>query len=180
MGKMTQELIVNLYIRGKAAHKEELSIKRATEEILNMYPDNIHESSAQFYISLYSDLIKGKGSTWNQNSDLLLYYVRHIVEENGTEEGAKAYEGALKFAKAKSRKSLIANLEKIAAEYSLSIDGRVSFEAWLNQLPDKNYSESTVYRYVHALEKAEEWLNVELPRKVMLPRLQSLSMLKNL
>ena len=50
MGKMTQELIEDLYIRGKAVHKEEISLKRATEEILNMYPDNIHESSAQFYL----------------------------------------------------------------------------------------------------------------------------------
>lgn len=61
MGKMTQELIEDLYIRGKAVYKEEISLKQATKEILNMYPDNIHESSAQFYLSLYADLIKGKG-----------------------------------------------------------------------------------------------------------------------
>ena len=138
MGKMTQELIEDLYIRGKAVHKEEISLKRATEEILNMYPDNIHESSAQFYLSLYSDLIKGRGSTWNQNSDLLIYYVRHIIEENGKSDGTKAYEGALKFAKAKSRKSLIASLEKLAAEFELSLNGRLSFESWLNMLPEKN------------------------------------------
>lgn len=150
MGKMTQELIEDLYIRGKAVHKEEISLKRATEEILNMYPDNIHESSAQFYLSLYSDLIKGRGSTWNQNSDLLIYYVRHIIEENGKSDGTKAYEGALKFAKAKSRKSLIASLEKLAAEFELSLNGRLSFESWLNMLPEKKYSESTIYRYVRA------------------------------
>ena len=167
MGKMTQELIEDLYIRGKAVHKEEISLKRATEEILNMYPDNIHESSAQFYLSLYSDLIKGKGSTWNQNSDLLIYYVRHIIEENGKSDGTKAYGGALKFAKAKSRKSLIASLEKLAAEFELSLNGRLSFEAWLNMLPEKKYSESTIYRYVRALENAEEWLGVQFTKPIL-------------
>ena len=48
MGKMTQELIVDLYIRGKAVHKEEIYLKRATEEILNMYPDTHPQSSSQF------------------------------------------------------------------------------------------------------------------------------------
>ena len=120
MGKMTQELIVDLYIRAKEVYKEELSLKHATEEILDMYPDNISESSTQFYLNLYSDLIKGKGSTWNQNSDLLLYYVRHIAEENGKTDGNKAYEAALRFAKAKSRKSLIAGLEELAAEFKLN------------------------------------------------------------
>ena len=167
MGKMTQELIEDLYIRGKAVHKEEISLKCATEEILNMYPDNIHELSAQFYLSLYSDLIKGKGSTWNQNSDLLIYYVRHIIEENGKSDGTKAYEGALKFAKAKSRKSLIASLEKLAAEFELSLNGRISFEAWLNMFPEKKYLESTIYRYVHALEKAEEWLGVQFTKPIL-------------
>ena len=167
MGKMTQELIEDLYIRGKAVHKEEISLKCATEEILNMYPDNIHESSAQFYLSLYSDLIKGRGSTWNQNSDLLIYYVRHIIEENGKSDGTKAYEGALKFAKAKSRKSLIASLEKLAAEFELSLNGRILFETWLNMFPEKKYSESTIYRYVHALEKAEEWLGVQFTKTIL-------------
>ena len=91
MGKMTQELIEDLYIRGRAVYKKEISLKCATEEILNMYPDNIHESSAQFYLSLYSDLIKGKGSTWNQNSDLLVYFVRHIVEENPSYDELKEW-----------------------------------------------------------------------------------------
>lgn len=167
MGKMTQELIEDLYIRGKAVYKEEISLKQATKEILNMYPDNIHESSAQFYLSLYADLIKGKGSTWNQNSDLLIYYVRHIAEENGNVDGVKAYEGALKFAKAKSRKSLVASLEKLAAEFKLSLNGHLTFEAWLNNFPDKNYSESTIYRYVRALEKAEEWLGVQFFKPVL-------------
>lgn len=167
MGKMTQELIEDLYIRGRAVYKKEISLKCATEEILNMYPDNIHESSAQFYLSLYSDLIKGKGSTWNQNSDLLVYFVRHIVEENGVADGVKAYEGALKFAKAKSRKSLVANLEKLAAEFKLSVNGRLSFEAWLNNFPDKHYSESTIYRYVRALEKSEEWLGVQFTKPIL-------------
>ena len=167
MGKMTQELIERLYELGKAVYKEEISLKKATENVLNGYPDNIHESSAQFYLNLYAELIKGKGSTWNQNSDLLVYYVRHIVKENGIVDGTNAYEGALKFAKAKSRKSLIASLEKIAAEYHLGVNGRISFEAWLNTLSDKNYSESTIYRYVRALEKATEWLGVTLSRPIL-------------
>ena len=36
MGKMTQELIEDLYIRGKAVHKEEISINCTTEDQSNM------------------------------------------------------------------------------------------------------------------------------------------------
>lgn len=142
MGKMTPELIADLYTRGKAVYREEISLESAAEEILNMYSDNIHESSAKFYLSLYSYLIKGKGSTWNQNSDLLIYYVRHIIKENGKSDGTKAYEGALKFAKAKGRQSLTARLEKLAAEFGLSLNDQLSFsqeeEDWWPSLDEYN------------------------------------------
>lgn len=40
-----------------------------------------------------------------------------------------------------------------------------SFENWLNK--EQKYKENTVKRYVRALQKAEEWLGITLPKKVL-------------
>ena len=78
MSKMTSELIEKLYEYGKKVYNKELTLSDATTEVLRSYKDSIAESSTEFYIGLVKDLIIGKGSTWNQNSDLLVYYVEHI------------------------------------------------------------------------------------------------------
>ena len=124
MGKMTSLLIENLYQSGKAVYEKRLFLDQATKDILTRFQGEIAESSASFYISLYGSLIEGQGSTWNQNSDLLLYYVRHITLDEGVPFGKKAYHAALKFAEAKTRKKLISELKDLAQELGLT-DGIV-------------------------------------------------------
>lgn len=119
MSKMTSELIEKLYAYGKKVYNKELSVSDATAEVLQNYRDSIAESSAEFYIGLLKDLVIGKGSTWNQNSDLLVYYVEHISIEMGSEIRTKAYQGAMKFAKAKSRQPLIDSLNSLKEQYGL-------------------------------------------------------------
>ena len=43
----------------------------------------------------------------------------------------------------------------------------MSFEEWLRVYPDHKYHESTIKRYIRALDKAGEWLQVELPEKIL-------------
>lgn len=75
MAKMTQELIEKLYTLGKNVYEKNEDIGKAVSVVLAEFPELISESSAKFYIGLVNELIIGKGSTWNQNSDLLVYYV---------------------------------------------------------------------------------------------------------
>ena len=99
-------IIEALYSYGKKVYDNEMNLNTATDEITKAFPGLIADSSASFYIGLYSDYMAGKGSTWNQNSDLLVYYVEHISIEMGSEIRTKAYQGAMKFAKAKSKTKL--------------------------------------------------------------------------
>lgn len=42
-----------------------------------------------------------------------------------------------------------------------------AFEKWLREYRDHKYSEGTVKRYIRALQKAEEWLCITLPKQVL-------------
>ena len=119
MSKMTSDLIERLYSLGKKVHGKELSMDDAKNMVLSEYGGFIAESSAEFYIGLVKDLVSGKGSTWNQNSDLLVYYVDHIAAEFGAEAGTNAYKGGMKFALSKSRKPLIDALDQVKKKYNL-------------------------------------------------------------
>ena len=121
MAKMTQELIQTLYEHGKSVYEGRETLDEATVDVRSSYPGLIATASANFYIGLYGNLIAGKGSTWNQNSDLLLYYVEHIYNDSGKEAAEKALFGAMKFARMKSRQPLIIALTKIAADYNLEL-----------------------------------------------------------
>ncbi|WP_051538267.1 McrB family protein [Butyrivibrio proteoclasticus] len=125
MSKMTTELIEDLYSLGKRVYSKDLTMKDAVGKIMDQYDTAIAESSAEFYIGLVKELISGKGSTWNQNSDLLVYYVDHISSEYGMEAGNNAYKGGMAFAKSKSRKALISELEKVKEKHHL--DGAPAF-----------------------------------------------------
>ena len=113
MGTMTNELIEALYQNGKAVYEGKTDLNTATSSILAQYSENIAETSARFYIDLYSNFISGKGSTWNQNSSLVLYYVEHITLEQGLESGANAFKAGMNFAKEKSKKQLISDLNEL-------------------------------------------------------------------
>lgn len=122
MAKMTSELIQALYEHGKTVFDREESLDSAAEAVVSRYSDQIAMSSARFYISLYEDLVTGKGSTWNQNSDLLVYYVEHIYQDRGKQAAEKAFTGSMRFAKMKSRQPLINALNAIKTEYGLEPD----------------------------------------------------------
>ena len=125
MAKMTPELIQALYEHGKAVFDGKESLNSATEAVVSLYSDKIATSSARFYISLYEDLIKGKGSTWNQNSDLLVYYVENIYRDKGKEAAEKALMGSMRFAKMKSRQPLVDALNSLKTNYGLELDESV-------------------------------------------------------
>ena len=44
---------------------------------------------------------------------------------------------------------------------------KVSFKEWLENNPNHKYAEATITRYIRALEKCEEWLHIELPKKIL-------------
>lgn len=173
MAKLTISIIEALYTSGKAVYDRKIALQDATDKILESFPGEIAEASASFYIGLYSDYMHGKGSTWNQNSALVLYYVEHIAEEHGADVAKNAFQAAMKFAKVKSREKLIKGLnelwEKISAEEAplLSNLYETEFSDWLRNNADKQYTENTVRRYVRALSKAEEWLNITLEEPLM-------------
>lgn len=129
MSKMTNDLIQSLYSLGKKVYNHELSMSDAKNRVITEYGSFIAESSAEFYLGLVKDLINGKGSTWNQNSDLLVYYVDHITKDFGAEAGANAYKGGMKFALSKSRKPLIDALEQVKEKYNLGDEIGTSQEA---------------------------------------------------
>lgn len=150
MAKMTLPIIEALYSYGKKVYDNEMNLNTATDEMLKAFPGSIAESSASFYIGLYSDYMSGKGSTWNQNSTLVLYYVEHIANERGIEWGQNAYKAAMKFAEAKGKQALAKDLKALWVKYDSNIpvdtdiwqpaieeyNPKISKEKWLELLPD--------------------------------------------
>ncbi|GEM_PF-2223231 len=47
------------------------------------------------------------------------------------------------------------------------VNNKDAFTAWLKVYPNHKYNDSTIKRYIRALEKAEEWLGVSLPYTVL-------------
>ena len=150
MAKLTLQVIEQLYSAGRSVYQGEKTLDKATSEIIQAFPNDIAETSAKFYIGLYSEYLSGIGSTWNQNSELVLYYVENIYKELGEESGAKAFRAAMRFANAKSKNKLIEDLnelkEKLGYEVSPpTIDPRdknyspgFSSEEWMHLLNDKD------------------------------------------
>lgn len=160
-------MIEDLYNLGKSVYKKELHLEEATKQLLSKYTDGeISKASSDFYIKLVSDFIEGKGSTWNQNSNLVLYYLKNITKDMGPEIGNNAYEAALFFAETKGRASLIKDINKIWNDLGGTIVTQSGFESWLRDNPYKKYTENTVYRYVRALDKADEWFGLDLPKPI--------------
>ncbi len=130
MAKLTTQIIKDLYSYGKAVYDRQIGLNDATDAVLSKYPGQIAESSASFYIGLYAEYMSGKGSTWNQNSELVLYYVEHITKEIGLDAGKKAFEAGMKFAQAKSKKELIKDLDELWKSLSGEIERTESKDDW--------------------------------------------------
>ena len=43
----------------------------------------------------------------------------------------------------------------------------ITFEKWMENNPNHKYTDATIKRYIRALDKAEEWLNITLPTKIL-------------
>lgn len=173
MAKLTTQIIEDLYLYGKAVFDRKIDLNDAIEQVISKYQDQIAESSASFYIGLYAEYISGKGSTFNQNSELVLYYVEHITTEQGVDVGHKAFQAGMNFAKAKSKNALIKDLNALWTEITSEAPddclgtNETAFERWMRNNSEKKYKDNTVRRYTRALKKAAEWLNIQLSYKVL-------------
>ena len=173
MAKLTTQIIEDLYSYGKSVYDRKIGLSDATDAVVSKYKGQIAEASASFYIGLYSEYISGKGSTWNQNSELVLYYVEHITTERGIDIGRKAYQAGMKFAKSKTKRTLIKDLNLLWSSLSnedpssVPAMNELEFEQWLRTNPEKSYVENTIKRYIRALKKIEEWLNIKLTMQVL-------------
>ena len=161
MDVLSMEIIKDLYSFGKRVYQGQEAVNDAVETITQRYKGDISTASADFYIRLVTHYINGKGATWNQNSQLILYYVENINNDFGPEAGNNAYSAALKFAKTKGRTKLEQEIHNLWARLSENA-GTIGFEEWLRNHAPKKYNDHTVYKYVHALEKAGEWLGLSI------------------
>lgn len=118
MGRMVEDTIKSLYAYGKKVYENKLSLGEAAQEVNRIHPE-VAVSSAKHYISWYSEMRAGRWLSWNSNSNLLLYYVEHIKEDDGIEAGKLALQGAEKFAEHAKRKELMEDLNKLALRLSL-------------------------------------------------------------
>ena len=170
MGKMTSELIDQLYHYGKRVYGGEITLEQAVKLIIQDYGASIAESSTEFYIDLVKKLIEGDGSTWNQNSELLVYYVEHITLDYGKEAGNNAFRGGMRFAKSKSRNPLIDELNGLKEKYGFddykdnSQTGimKQKFISWMKNQKRADgslYKYSTIARYAKALERIVEQID---------------------
>ena len=166
MDVLSMGIIKDLYSKGVHVYQEQQDLKDAVNSIIQKYPGDIKESSAEFYIRLVARYITGKGATWNQNSQLILYYMESILKDFGLEAGNNAYKAALRFARAKGR----ANLEQEINRLWAKISGNtiiIGFEEWLRDHAPKKYNDHTIYKYVHALEKAGDWLGISFATPIL-------------
>lgn len=118
---MTLDIIKAYYEHAKQIYKNNIPLKIATARFVELYPEE-KESSAQHYLLWYSKMRKGEFLTWNSNSQLLYYYSSRIVEEEGLEEGKKAIQAAIAFAKHVSRNTLEKDLISLAKKSGIELD----------------------------------------------------------
>ena len=121
MGRMLNSTIAALYKYGKMCYLGEMDNKTA-EKLVNQEHPEVAISSARHYMRWYMEMRTGGFLTWNSNSNLLLYYAEHIIQEEGKDAGKTAIESAMKFARHANRESLIQDLEKLAAKYDITPD----------------------------------------------------------
>lgn len=173
MGKMNQNTFQTLFEYGKKVYQGSIDLGTAAAKACLQNPE-VAISSARHYITWYSKMRTGEFLTWNSNSDLLLYYAKRIIEEEGLDAGELAIQSAKQFAKHVSRYELERDLDSLAKEHGiLSVSSNTepaatqkdAFQKWL-KVGGHSYTDSTIYRYTRALELAEDWLSVHLPRPI--------------
>lgn len=166
MGKMTLEIIEQLYMEAKGVFYKTKSMKQAINFLVARYdPSVISKSSSVSYIRLYNDLLSGKKLSWNINTELLVYYVDHIFIDEGKEKGEQAYRGAMNFAEIKSRKVLIDSLNVVKEKYELyeeTIMKEISFEVFYkkfkNIIDSRNSGSKSSHMGVEETGAYNEWM----------------------
>lgn len=161
---MNEESFETLYSYAKRVYSNEISLEDASVEVHSIHPE-VAESSARHYLNWYSKMHTGEFLTWNTNSDLLKYYCKRIIEEEGSEAGSSAIKSAIRFAEHVSRNELIDDLRKLAVDNSIDLADQYEqqknyFSVWLESIG--KYKKSTIRRYIVALDKAEERLDIKL------------------
>ncbi len=177
MGKMNQNTFKTLFEYGKRVYQGTMDLGTAAANASAQSPE-VAVSSARHYITWYSKMRTGDFLTWNSNSDLLLYYARRIIEEEGADAGRLAIQSARQFAKHVSRQELEQDLDALAKEKGILPESnnqtdiaakqKEAFQKWLKSSTTRNYTEGTIYRYTRALEMAEDWLSIKLPYSVFM------------
>jgi len=176
MGRMTEETISALYGYGKKVFAGELPLDEASQQVHAEHSE-VATSSARHYISWYGKMRSGDFLTWNTNSSLILYYAKHIIEEEGIDAGKLAIQAGNKFAEHASRHELENELRQLSQQYGISfednhlpkdtsVNNKETFKEWLKTNKKKNYTENTIYRYVRAIEQAGNWLSIDLPKAI--------------
>lgn len=175
MGRMNQSTFKTLFEYGKKVYQGDMDLSTAAEKASTQSPE-VAISSARHYITWYAKMRTGEFLTWNSNSDLLLYYARRITEEEGIAAGQLAIQSAKQFAKHVSRHDLERDLDKLAQEvgitslgahFSMEASQKEAFREWLKKTTSKEYTDHTIYKYLHALEMAEEWLSIKLEKPIL-------------
>lgn len=162
--RMNEESFETLYQYAKQVYSNEMSLEDASIKVHSKHPE-VAESSARHYLTWYSKMHTGEFLTWNTNSELLKYYCKKIIEEEGNDAGTTAIESAMKFAKHVSRDELIDDLTRLASENNIELSGQYEqqksyFSVWLESIGQ--YKKSTIRRYIVALDKAEQRLGIAL------------------
>lgn len=162
--RMNEESFETLYQYAKQVYSNEMSLEEASIKVHSKHSE-VAESSARHYLTWYSKMHTGEFLTWNTNSELLKYYCKKIIEEEGNDAGATAIESAMKFAKHVSRDELIDDLTRLASENNIELSGQYEqqksfFSVWLESIGQ--YKKSTIRRYIVALDKAEQRLGIAL------------------
>ncbi len=175
MGRMNQSTFKTLFEYGKKVYQGDMDLSTAAEKASTQSPE-VAISSARHYITWYAKMRTGEFLTWNSNSDLLLYYARRITEEEGIAAGQLAIQSAKQFAKHVSRHDLERDLDKLAQEVGITSLGahfskeasqKEAFREWLKKTTSQEYTDHTIYKYLHALEMAEEWLSIKLEKPIL-------------
>lgn len=118
--RMNEESFETLYQYAKRVYSNEITLEDASIKVHSKHPE-VAESSARHYLTWYSKMHSGDFLTWNTNSELLKYYCKKIIEEEGIGAGAIAIKSAMKFAKHVSRDVLIDDLVRLASENNIEL-----------------------------------------------------------
>ena len=163
MAKMTQNTFSTLFEYGKKVYNGEMELKDAAQKACQKNPE-IAESSARHYILWYSKMRTGEHLTWNSNSDLLLYYAKRIIEEEGLEAGKAAIISAKGFAKHVSRIELENDLDKLAVENGIELDSNIFVNKPLSQDVSEWWPSQAEYPLNLTKEDWKKYiLNIEMP-----------------